>query len=131
MARSHYKQPEFSLAKIAIFAALPADALERIQNCCSWRHYEPGEPIVEYLDDYVFFIAIGEVRVTLYSSSGRIVNLRDLGNGEVFGEYPAIDGGPRSRERRGPEEMYCCFDASRRCERRVSDVERRRYFEMV
>jgi CRP/FNR family transcriptional regulator, cyclic AMP receptor protein len=98
MARSHCKQPEFSLAKIAIFAALPADALERIQNCCSRRRYESGEPIVEYLDDSddVFFIAAGEVRVTLYSSRGRIVNLRDLGAGEAFGEYPAIDGGPRS-----------------------------------
>ena len=98
MARSHCKQLEFSLAKIAIFAALPADALERIQNCCTWRHYESGEPIVEYLDDSddVFFIAAGEVRVTLYSSSGRIVNLRDLCAGELFGEYPAIDGGPRS-----------------------------------
>jgi CRP-like cAMP-binding protein len=98
MARPHSKQPEFSLAKVAILAALPADALERFQNCCSWRHYEPGEPIVEYLDDSddVFFIVAGEVRVTLYSSSGRIVNLRYLGAGEVFGEYPAIDGGPRS-----------------------------------
>ena len=98
MALSHYKQPEFSLSKIAIFAILPTDALERIQNCCSRRRYESGEPIVEYLDDSddVFFIAAGEVRVTLYSSSGRIVNLRDLGAGEVFGEYPAIDGGPRS-----------------------------------
>jgi CRP-like cAMP-binding protein len=98
MARSHCKQPEFALAKISIFAALSADALERVQNCCSWRRYEPGEPIVEHLDDSddVFFIAAGQVRVTLYSSSGRIVNLRDLGAGEVFGEYPAIDGGPRS-----------------------------------
>jgi CRP-like cAMP-binding protein len=98
MTRSHYKEPEFSLSDIAIFANLSADALERIQKRCSWRTYEPGEPIVEYLDDSddVFFIAVGEVRVTLYSTTGKIVNLRDLGAGEVFGEYPAIDGGPRS-----------------------------------
>jgi CRP-like cAMP-binding protein len=98
MTRSHYKEPEFSLSDIAIFANLSADALQRIQKRSSWRTYAPGEPIVEYLDDSddVFFIAVGEVRVTLYSTTGKIVNLRDLGAGEVFGEYPAIDGGPRS-----------------------------------
>jgi CRP-like cAMP-binding protein len=98
MARSHYKETEFSLSDIAIFVNLSADALDRLQRSCSWRQYEPEEPIVEYLDDSndVFFIAAGKVRVTLYSSSGKIVNLRDLGTGEVFGEYPAIDGGPRS-----------------------------------
>jgi CRP-like cAMP-binding protein len=98
MTRSHYKEPEFSLSNIAIFANLSAGALKRLQQSCSWRRYEPEEPIVHYLDDSndVFFITAGKVRVTLYSSSGKIVNLRDLGTGEVFGEYPAIDGGTRS-----------------------------------
>lgn len=74
MTRSHYKEPEFSLSDIAIFANLSADALERIQKRCSWRTYAPGEPIVEYLDDSddVFFIAVDEVRVTLYSTTGKM-----------------------------------------------------------
>jgi CRP-like cAMP-binding protein len=98
MARSPHQESEFSLSDITIFAKLPADALDRLRQSCAWREYEPGDPIVEYLDNSndVFFIAAGKVRVTLYSSSGKIVNLRDLGSGEVFGEYPAIDGGPRS-----------------------------------
>jgi CRP-like cAMP-binding protein len=98
MARSHYNEPEFSLAEVAIFANLSAHVLEQIQQRCSWRQYGTGEAIVEYLDesDDVFFITAGEVRVTLYSITGKVVNLRDLGTGEVFGEYPAIDGGPRS-----------------------------------
>jgi CRP-like cAMP-binding protein len=97
-SRSHYNEPDFSLSDIAIFANLSADALEGIQKRCSWQTYAPGEPIVEYLDDSddVFFIVAGAVRVTLYSTTGKIVNLRNLGTGEVFGEYPAIDGGPRS-----------------------------------
>jgi CRP-like cAMP-binding protein len=36
------------------------------------------------------------VRVTIYSLAGKVVSFRDLGSGEVFGEYPAIDRGPRS-----------------------------------
>ena len=58
----------------------------------------PGESIVDYLDqsDEVFFIISGEVRVTIYSLAGKVVSFRELGPGEVFGEYPAIDRGPRS-----------------------------------
>ena len=53
---------------------------------------------VDYLDasDDVFFIASGNVRVTMYSVAGKAVSFNDLGLGEVFGEYPAIDRGPRS-----------------------------------
>jgi CRP-like cAMP-binding protein len=70
-----------SLAGIAILGRLSAEA-----------------PIVDYLDqgDEVFFIISGEVRVTIYSLTGKMVSFRDLGSGEVFGEYPAIDRGPRS-----------------------------------
>ena len=46
--------------------------------------------------DEVFFIILGEVRVTIYSLAGKVVSFRELGPGEVFGEYPAIDRGPRS-----------------------------------
>jgi CRP/FNR family cyclic AMP-dependent transcriptional regulator len=57
-----------------------------------------GESFVDYLDasDDVFFIALGNVRVTIYSVAGKAVSFNDLGLGEVFGEYPAIDRGPRS-----------------------------------
>jgi CRP/FNR family cyclic AMP-dependent transcriptional regulator len=98
MARSQVTENQNSLGRIAIFAGLPRDGLQRIERRCSWRRYEPAEPIVGYLDasDDVFFIALGEVRVTIYSSAGKAVSFRELGAGAVFGEYPAIDGGPRS-----------------------------------
>ena len=44
----------------------------------------------------VFFVISGEVWVTIYSLTGKAVSFRELGPGEVFGEYPAIDLGPRS-----------------------------------
>jgi len=98
MSRSQVTQSENSLKGVAIFAALPSDAVERIQRRCAWRRYAPGEPIVDYLDgsDDVFFIALGEVRVTIYSTVGKAVNFREVTAGEVFGEFPAIDGGARS-----------------------------------
>ncbi len=98
MARAQITKNQYSLGRIAIFAGLPQDRLQRIERRCSWRRYEPAESIVDYLDvsDDVFFIALGEVRVTIYSSAGKAVSFRELGVGAVFGEYPAIDGGPRS-----------------------------------
>ena len=97
MAQSH-AQPQYSLAKAALLAGLPSDFLQRVQQSCSWRRYEPGEPIVEHLDrsDDVFFMASGEARVIIYSLAGKIVSFHDLGPGDMFGEYPAIDGRPRS-----------------------------------
>jgi CRP-like cAMP-binding protein len=98
MAQSDIKQPQYSLEDTALLAGLPADSLEQIQRRCSWRRYEPGEPIVEYLDrsDDVFFLMSGEARVIIYSLTGKVVSFRDLGPGDLFGEYAAIDGRPRS-----------------------------------
>ena len=83
---------------IAIFAGLTPKALEAIHQRCSWRRYEAGEPIVDYLDssDDVFFVTAGEASVTIYSLAGKAVSFRSLGPGEIFGEYAAIDGEPRS-----------------------------------
>jgi CRP/FNR family cyclic AMP-dependent transcriptional regulator len=98
MAQPQAKQRHHSLKGIAIFAGLSANAVERIERRCVWRRYASGEPIVDYLDgsDDVFFIASGSVRVTIYSLAGKAVSFSDLGPGEVFGEYPALDSGPRS-----------------------------------
>jgi len=98
MAQPQAKQRRNSLKGIAIFAGLSPEAIERIEQRCAWRRFAPGEPIVDYLDgsNDVFFIVAGTVRVTIYSLAGKAVSFSDMGPGEVFGEYPAIDGGPRS-----------------------------------
>lgn len=98
MAQFNATQDHYSFKGIAIFAGLEPVALEKIKRGCSWRHYQPGELIVDYLDasDDVFFITSGEVRVTIYSRAGKVVSLGELGSGEVFGEYAAIDQRPRS-----------------------------------
>ncbi len=98
MTVSRSTQPPNSLKGTAIFAGLTSGALERIERRCAWRRYAPGEPILDYLDksDDVFFLTLGEVRVTIYSSVGKAVSFREIAAGEIFGEFPAIDGGSRS-----------------------------------
>jgi CRP/FNR family transcriptional regulator, cyclic AMP receptor protein len=98
MAGSQVKQPKYSLENIAIFRGLPSDTLERIQRHCSWRRYEPREPIIAYMDtsDDVFFMMAGSARVTIRSVDGKAVSFRELGPNATFGEYAAIDGSPRS-----------------------------------
>lgn len=98
MAESQTVQPQRSLAAIPLLAGLSPARLKDIEQACSWRRYEPGEPIVEYLDrsDDVFFLVDGEARVIIYSLTGKVVSFHDLSPGDMFGEYPAIDGRPRS-----------------------------------
>ena len=87
-----------SFEKIALFRHLPPESVARVQSYCNWKHYEPGELILDYLDqsDEVFFITEGEVRVSIYSMQGKAVTFSDLTVGEIFGEIAAIDGAPRS-----------------------------------
>lgn len=87
-----------SLEKIEIFANLPAEALLRIKKRCNWCRYEPGEPIVDYLDrsEDVFFITAGKARASIYSLAGKVVTFTDFGPGDMFGEFAAIDRGGRS-----------------------------------
>lgn len=40
----------------------------------------------------VFFVIEGELRILIYSPSGREISMSALGPGEMFGEFAAIDG---------------------------------------
>jgi CRP/FNR family transcriptional regulator, cyclic AMP receptor protein len=98
MQRSNTAEILQSLGQISLFADLPPAILERIQRSCDWRLYEPGQQIINY-DDVskdVFFLTKGVARVTIYSIDDKAVSFRELSSGDLFGEYPALDGGPRS-----------------------------------
>lgn len=83
---------------LQLFGDLPREDLEAIAQRCRVRRFEAGEHVLHLNDDTseLFFVLEGQVRVLLYSRSGRDVSFRDLNRGEVFGELAAIDGGPRS-----------------------------------
>jgi CRP/FNR family cyclic AMP-dependent transcriptional regulator len=98
MTRSPSPSFSQSFEKIALFRCLAPDALARVQARCNWKRYEPGELILDYLDQSndVFFITEGQVRVAIHSVQGKAVTFNDLAAGEIFGEIAAIDGAPRS-----------------------------------
>ena len=98
MTRSLAASPSHAFEKIALFKELSKNSLQRIQSRCAWRTYEPGEVIMDYLDqsDDVFFVADGEARASIYSVDGRAITFSDIAAGDCFGEIAAIDGAPRS-----------------------------------
>jgi CRP-like cAMP-binding protein len=81
-----------------MFKELPPAALAAIEKQCAWRTYQPGESVIDYLDasSEVFFVVSGEARASIYSVEGKAVTFSDLGPGDMFGEYAAIDGALRS-----------------------------------
>ncbi len=86
------------LRMIALFEDLPEAALERIANACSTRSYKRDEQVLSEQDRTtdVFFILDGLVRVNSLTPTGREVIFSELGAGDIFGEFSAIDGLPRS-----------------------------------
>ncbi len=65
---------------------------------CRWRRYEAHEQIIHFHDESrdVYLIVEGEVRATTYSLDGKEVTYRDIAAGDMFGEFSAINGEPRS-----------------------------------
>jgi CRP-like cAMP-binding protein len=80
------------LQRLAAEDRAALDARLKVYNCAQ------GEFVISHLDldRDVFFVLEGRVRATLYSRSGRVVDYRDIGPGDLFGEMAAIDGAPRS-----------------------------------
>lgn len=87
-----------SLARIPLFRSLDADAVQKLDTQCIWRRAKTGEWVLDYQDGGrdLFFVAQGHVRVQIRQISGKETVLRDIRDGEYFGELAAIDGQPRS-----------------------------------
>jgi CRP-like cAMP-binding protein len=86
-----------TLARIGLFRTLDAAAIDRLDRLCAWRRVAAKEWVLDYQahGTDVFFVARGQVRV-IVSAAGRETILRDIRDGEFFGELAAIDGEPRS-----------------------------------
>ena len=87
-----------ALSEIEILRELDDDARAAIAARCEWLHFSHGGQIIFHLDrtDDVYFLVQGTVRAISYSADGKEVAFRDIGPGEIFGEYAAIDGSERS-----------------------------------
>jgi CRP/FNR family cyclic AMP-dependent transcriptional regulator len=77
---------------------LPAELAERLWAGASLINAKAGRILLSLgaRSTNVYIVLEGRVQVTLVSLGGREVILRDLGEGEMFGELAAIDDQPRS-----------------------------------
>ncbi len=91
-------QDQETLGGIELFKHLPPGDLEALAKRCRWRRHTAGQRIVGHMDETrdVFFIVKGKIRAIIYSLSGKEVTFRDISAGDMFGEFSAIDGQPRS-----------------------------------
>ncbi len=89
---------EFSLTTTSLFSELPPDKLALLEQECHWRSFAANETIIKFGDEYtdVFVIFAGETHVLNYSENGKAVDYATLKTGDLFGEFAAIDGLPRS-----------------------------------
>ena len=81
-----------------IFEVLKPETRQRLEDLMTSRIYSPGEEIVSYqsVEDDLYFIQQGTVRVTIFAENGKMVDFRTMTEGAMFGEIAVIDGGPRS-----------------------------------
>ncbi|MSP02670.1 MAG: Crp/Fnr family transcriptional regulator [Acetobacteraceae bacterium] len=86
-----------TLAHIPLFRTLDRPALQRLEALCVWRDAAPKQWITDHEGEGtdVFFVLRGQLRV-IASVGGRDTILRDLHEGEFFGELAALDERPRS-----------------------------------
>jgi CRP-like cAMP-binding protein len=86
-----------SLARIPLFASLSEEDVRALDARCLWRKVPAGEWVIDYQaeDVDVFFVLSGQARAVIHTA-GREMIMRDIEEGEYFGQYSAIDGKPRS-----------------------------------
>jgi CRP-like cAMP-binding protein len=94
LANSQFPQ-SFGLAGIPLFRALPAGAIVALEDTARWMRFQPGEPVLK--PDRtgahgVYVILEGRVETYLTTENGTAVVLAELGRGQWFGEFAAIDG---------------------------------------
>jgi CRP-like cAMP-binding protein len=87
-----------TLDGIEILGGLTSEARRALAGRCTWRDFKPRQQIVGHQEDSrtVFFLAVGKAHATIFSENGKQVTFRDINAGEMFGEFAAIDGKPRS-----------------------------------
>ncbi len=86
------------LQKIDLLRGLEHCDYDWLQDRCSLRQHKKNTEILRKNDDStdIFFVIEGEVIARSFSEEGKEVSFTTIKSGELFGEFSAIDGQPRS-----------------------------------
>ena len=89
---------QMTIRTVGLFEGLSDDDITAVQNICRIQEYKRGEVIIRKGEDKtdVFFILSGCVVIFVYGSEGSHFLLKELFQGNFFGELSAIDGEPRT-----------------------------------
>jgi CRP/FNR family cyclic AMP-dependent transcriptional regulator len=98
MKKETLERGEASLRRLALLRFASTETLRRIDGEGKHLSFGKGQEIVARSEDAdeVFIVLSGLARVTVFSASGKAVNFRRVGPGDLFGEFAAIDGERRS-----------------------------------
>jgi len=79
---------------IDIFRGLTASECDEVSVLMEMTSYNNGDLVISRNDNKrsVFFIIVGEVRVTSFTANGREASYNEKSAGQMFGEFSAIDG---------------------------------------
>jgi len=86
------------LAKIPMFEGLGAEDLKALAKSLVEREFAAGQLIMSLGDagTSMFIVATGNVNIHLPGEASRRISLKDIGDGEYFGELALFDDKPRS-----------------------------------
>jgi CRP/FNR family transcriptional regulator, cyclic AMP receptor protein len=81
-----------------LLAAIPKKELQALVNVARVRSWQAEQVLFQRGDpgDGIYAIVSGQVRIVLEGANGTEVTVRLLTTGDVFGEFSALDGAPRS-----------------------------------
>ena len=93
---------------IEIFSDLDPETVNQIAATCNWQRYGKGQEVISQKEEStdVFFVVEGRVSAIGYSREGKEVTYSEIGRGELFGEFSALDEKPRSAAIKTLEESH-------------------------
>lgn len=89
-----------ALARVDLFAELPASELAALAACLRRRRFARGEVVFLQGDPgtTLYVIESGRVKIVRTSPEGKEAQLNLLGPGDFFGDLALLDGEPRSAD---------------------------------
>lgn len=113
-----------TLKSVRLFAQMNTEQIDAISQLCEWQHLPKGSVVLSEEDDTnaVFFVVSGAVSVKSFSAEGKEVSYSEIPQGEIFGEFSAIDGRPRSAFVQTAKESHIASMSSKQFRDLVSNM---------